>query len=71
MFAIGMELDIGEVRKKLKETILISHTSTIVPFFFGMLTAYYVYGSYAHKGTPFLSFALFIGIAMSITAFPV
>lgn len=71
MFAIGMELDIGEVRKKLKETILISHTSTIVPFFFGMLTAYYVYDTYAHKDTPFLSFALFIGIAMSITAFPV
>lgn len=71
MFAIGMELDITEVRKKLKETILISHTSTITPFFFGMLTAYYVYGSYANKDTPFLSFALFIGIAMSITAFPV
>lgn len=71
MFAIGMELDIGEVRKKLKETILISHTSTIVPFFFGMLTAYFVYEGYAHKETPFLSFALFIGIAMSITAFPV
>lgn len=33
MFAIGMELNISEVRKKLKETILISHTSTIVPFF--------------------------------------
>lgn len=71
MFAIGMELDIVEVRKKLKETILISHTSTIVPFFLGMLTAYHVYESYAHKDTPFLSFALFIGIAMSITAFPV
>lgn len=71
MFAIGMELDISEVRKKLKETILISHTSTIVPFFFGMVTAYFVYGSYAHKETPFISFALFIGIAMSITAFPV
>lgn len=71
MFAIGMELDITEVRKKLKETILISHTSTIVPFFFGMLTAYFVYDTYADKSTPFLSFALFIGIAMSITAFPV
>lgn len=71
MFAIGMELDIVEVRKKLKETILISHTSTIVPFFFGMLTAYFVYDTYADKSTPFLSFALFIGIAMSITAFPV
>ncbi len=71
MFAIGMELDVTEVRKKLKETILISHTSTIVPFFCGMLTAYFVYDKYADKGTPFLSFAIFIGIAMSITAFPV
>jgi Kef-type K+ transport system membrane component KefB len=71
MFAIGMELDLGEVRKKLKETILISHTSTIVPFFFGMLTAYFVYDRYADQSTPFLSFALFIGISMSITAFPV
>ena len=71
MFAIGMELNITEVRSKLKETILISHTSTIVPFFFGMLTAYFVYDTYADKSTPFLSFALFVGIAMSITAFPV
>lgn len=71
MFAIGMELDIDEVRSKLKETILISHTSTIVPFFLGMLTAYFIYDNYADKSTPFLSFALFIGIAMSITAFPV
>lgn len=63
MFAIGMELNISEVRKKLKETILISHTSTIVPFFFGMLTAYFVYDKYADKSTPFLSFALFIGIS--------
>jgi Kef-type K+ transport system membrane component KefB len=71
MFSIGMELDITEVRKTLKETLLISHTSTIVPFFFGMLAAYFIYDLYADRGTPFLSFALFIGIAMSITAFPV
>ena len=71
MFAIGMELDLGEVRKKLNETILISHTSTIVPFFFGMVTAFFLYDTYADSSTPFLSFALFISIAMSITAFPV
>lgn len=71
MFAIGMELDIEQVRKKLKETILISHVSTIVPFSLGMLAAYFLYDKYAGEGTPFHSFALFIGIAMSITAFPV
>lgn len=71
MFAIGMELDLKEVRATLKETILISHTSTIVPFTLGMILAYFVFDSYANPDTPFLSFALFIGIAMSITAFPV
>ena len=71
MFVIGMELDIDQVRKKLKETILISHASTILPFFLGMLIAYFIYDKYAANQTPFLSFALFIGIAMSITAFPV
>ena len=71
MFAIGMELNITEVRQKLKETILISHTSTIFPFFLGMVTAYFLYTKYAYESTPFLSFALFMSIALSITAFPV
>lgn len=71
MFAIGMELDIDEVKKRMNETILISHTSIIVPFFLGMLVAFYMYKEYADPTTPFISFALFIGIAMSITAFPV
>ena len=71
MFVIGMELDLEQVRKKLKETLLISHAGTIFPFFLGMALAYFIYDKYASNHTPFLSFALFIGIAMSITAFPV
>jgi Kef-type K+ transport system membrane component KefB len=71
MFAIGMELDFSQVLKSLKKTTFISHTSIIFPFFLGVLVAYFVYDKYAYKTTPFLSFSLFIGIAMSITAFPV
>jgi Kef-type K+ transport system membrane component KefB len=71
MFAIGMELDLNEIRKKLKVTVLISHTSIILPFFLGTLAAFYAYDLYAWEGTPFYSFALFVGISMSITAFPV
>ena len=71
MFAIGMELNITEIRKRLNETILISHASTIFPFFLGMMTAYFLYHKYAYESTPFLSFALFISISLSITAFPV
>ena len=71
MFAIGMELNLSEVLKSLKKTTFISHISIIFPFFLGVLMAYFVYDQYAYKTTPFVSFALFIGIAMSITAFPV
>ena len=71
MYTIGMELDLGVVRKRFHDTVLISHTSTIVPFFLGMLVAYFVYEDYVSAEIPFLSFALFIGISLSITAFPV
>jgi len=71
MYTIGMELDVGLVRKRLQDTILISHTSTVVPFLLGMWVAYFIYDRYAYADTPFLSFALFIGISLSITAFPV
>lgn len=71
MFAIGMELNVTEVRKKLNVTILISHASTVFPFFLGMVTAYFLYDKYAYESTPFLSFALFVSISLSITAFPV
>lgn len=71
MYTIGMELDLSVVRKRIQDTIIISHTSTIVPFFLGMLIAYFIYDEYASADTPFLSFALFVGISLSITAFPV
>jgi Kef-type K+ transport system membrane component KefB len=71
MYSIGMELDLGEMKKKFRTSLLISHTSMIIPFTLGVLMAYFIYDRYAYAETPFLPFALFIGIAMSITAFPV
>ncbi|MDR0543264.1 MAG: cation:proton antiporter [Dysgonamonadaceae bacterium] len=71
MFVIGMELDIEEVRKTFKKTILISHTGIFFPFLCGVALAYFTYPYYASQTTAFLSYALFTGISMSITAFPV
>jgi len=71
MFVIGMDLDITEVKKRLNETILISHAGIVFPFLCGMIAAYWTYSTYAAHTTPFLSYALFIGVSMSITAFPV
>jgi Kef-type K+ transport system membrane component KefB len=71
MFVIGMELDVKILKTKAHEAVVISHASIIVPFALGMGLAYYLYSSFAPPAISFLSFSLFIGISMSITAFPV
>ncbi|MDO9275384.1 MAG: cation:proton antiporter [Lutibacter sp.] len=71
MFVIGMELDLKVLKNKAHEAVLISHASIIIPFALGMGLAYFIYQSFAPDGVQFLSFGLFLGIAMSITAFPV
>ena len=71
MFVVGMELDLKVLRTKAHEAIVISHASIIFPFTLGIGLAYFVYQNYAPQDIKFLPFALFIGISMSITAFPV
>lgn len=71
MFVIGMELDVKVLKNKASEAIVISHASIIFPFAMGIGLSYYVYNQFAPAGVEFLSFSLFMGIAMSITAFPV
>jgi len=71
MFIIGMELDLKAINKQAYGAVIISHASIIIPYTLGMGLAYFIYRDYAPAGTSFLSFALFMGIAMSITAFPV
>jgi len=71
MFVIGMELDIKVLKNKASEAVVISHASIVIPFALGIGLSYFVYNKFAPEGVEFLSFSLFMGIAMSITAFPV
>ncbi len=71
MFVIGMELDLKVLKNRANEAVVISHVSIVFPFTLGVTLAYFVYYRFAPEGVAFLSFALFMGIAMSITAFPV
>ena len=71
MFVIGMELDLKVLKNKANEAVVISHASIVIPFTLGIGLAYFVYNRFAPEGVKFLSFSLFMGIAMSITAFPV
>lgn len=71
MFVIGMELDWESLKNQTKASVVISHSSIVFPFFLGVATALFLYDTLAPKNTSFIPFALFMGIAMSITAFPV
>ncbi|MDR3059686.1 MAG: cation:proton antiporter [Dysgonomonas sp.] len=71
MFVIGMELNLNVLKNKAHEAVVISHASIIVPFAAGIGLAYFIYTSFAPEGVAFASFGLFLGISMSITAFPV
>jgi Kef-type K+ transport system membrane component KefB len=71
MFVVGMELEIGDLRKKAYVAIMVSHASIVVPFFLGVTLSLLVYRSESPTRTSFTPFALFVGVAMSVTAFPV
>ena len=71
MFIIGMELDIEKLRKKAHNAVVISHASIVFPYFLGVTAAYFLFEKFAPTNVGFTAFALFMGIAISITAFPV
>jgi Kef-type K+ transport system membrane component KefB len=71
LFAVGLELEPAYLRGKAQAAIAVSHFSIIIPFTLGVALSLALYPQYASPGVPFHAFALFCGIAMSITAFPV
>jgi Kef-type K+ transport system membrane component KefB len=71
MFLVGLELDPSLLRGRRRASIVISHTSIALPFALGIGGAWWLRDGYAPKDVAFLPFALFMGTAMSVTAFPV
>src|SRR5690606_19821615 len=71
VFVVGMELDLKILKNQAHDAIVISHASIIFPFLLGMVLAYFIFQQTAPPDISFLSYALFIGISMSITDFPV
>lgn len=71
MFLVGLEFDSSQLKGQQKPAWVISPTSVLVPFILGVLLAAVLYDIYSSPEIPFLNFALFIGVSMSVTAFPV
>jgi Kef-type K+ transport system membrane component KefB len=70
MFLIGLEVDLGQLRGRVRMTLAVSNTALLLPLIMGLLVALPLYTVLA-PNTRFLAFALFVGISMSVTAFPV
>jgi Kef-type K+ transport system membrane component KefB len=71
MFTVGLELDLRVLKSKANEAIVIGHASAVFPFIAGLLLAYFLYPYFVPVNVSFVSFALFLGVSMSVSAFPV
>jgi Kef-type K+ transport system membrane component KefB len=71
MFLVGLELNLDLLRRRAGATLLISQASIAVPFLLGAILAVILYPRLSDQHVPFTTFALFMGVAISITAFPV
>jgi Kef-type K+ transport system membrane component KefB len=71
MFLVGLQLDTRYLRRSPSAALSISHASIIIPFLLGSSLALVLYPAFSSSDVPFTVFALFMGISMSVTAFPV
>jgi Kef-type K+ transport system membrane component KefB len=71
MFLVGIELDTGLLKNRTHASIAVSHASIITPFVLGSSLALWLYPRFSSSDVPFTVFALFMGVSMSVTAFPV
>lgn len=70
MFLVGLELDFDLIKGRGHAAVWVSHASIVAPFLMGVALSLWLYPTLG-SGSSFSAFALFIGAAMSITAFPV
>lgn len=71
MFLVGLELDVGVLRRRTHAVVAISHASIVAPFLMGAGLALWLYPLLSTADVPFPVFAMFMGVSMSVTAFPV
>ncbi|XWS56245.1 hypothetical protein CRYUN_Cryun09bG0069400 [Craigia yunnanensis] len=70
LFLVGLELDIRAIRRTGKNALVIAFAGISLPFVLGIGTSV-VLRSTINKGVNQLAFLVFMGVALSITAFPV
>jgi len=70
VFLVGLEFDPSQLRGRVTQAVAVSNTGVFVPMALGLLAALPIF-ALVGPDKPFVAFALFMGVSMSITAFPV
>jgi Kef-type K+ transport system membrane component KefB len=71
MFVVGLELNTARLRERSGTALAISHASILVPFLLGAAVALFLYPRLSSRAVSFTVFSLFLGVSLSVTAFPV
>jgi Kef-type K+ transport system membrane component KefB len=71
MFLVGLELDTSLLKRRTYSSVAISHASILAPFLLGSTASLWIYSGYSMPRVSFTVFSLFLGVALSVTAFPV
>jgi len=71
MFVVGLEFDAASLRQRAAPFVFTALASIAVPFALGSGLSHLIYQDYSAPPVRLLAFALFMGVATSITAFPV
>nr|BBH88089.1 hypothetical protein KTC_28400 [Thermosporothrix sp. COM3] len=71
MFSLGTRTDIQELRAQSRTAVFVSLGGIIFPLLSGCILGYFLFPTMAGKNASALSLSLLMGVAISITAFPV
>jgi Kef-type K+ transport system membrane component KefB len=71
LFVVGLELDTGMAAGQGLESVTIAAAGMAAPFVLGAALALGLFPRFGTQEVSFTAFALFVGVAMSVTAFPV
>ncbi|CAL5095492.1 unnamed protein product [Urochloa decumbens] len=70
LFLVGLEMDVNVIKRSGKKALIIAVAGMALPFCIGTATSF-IFRHQVSKNVHQASFLLFLGVALSVTAFPV
>jgi len=71
MFIVGIEFKLNVIKEETRIILGVTYVSIMLPFILGVLLALTILKTYLPENLSFFTYALYIGVAISITSFTV